>query len=68
LLNYIEEALKEGNIEETHVFATHLSPRLQEEMKEFIDLCEAWIRYKLAIQTVRDHSSNLLSSNFGLKK
>lgn len=67
LLNYIEEALKEGNIEESHVFAMQLSDKMKADLKEFIDMCEAWIKYRITIQTIRDHSGNLLSTNFGLK-
>lgn len=67
LLNYIEEALAEGNIEESHVFATQLSDNMRGNLEEFIDLCEAWIKYRMSIQTIRDHSDNLMSSNYGLR-
>lgn len=38
LLNYIEEALKEGSVEEAHVFAMQLSPKIKKELTEFMEL------------------------------
>jgi len=66
LLNYIEEALEEGNIEESHVFVTHLSSGMRDNMYEFIELCESWMKYRISIQTIRDHSANLLATNLGM--
>lgn len=37
LLNYIEESLKEGNIEECHVLATQLSQEMRNKMGDFIE-------------------------------
>lgn len=68
LLNYIEESLKEGNIEECHLFATQLSDGMKGNMKEFIGMCESSLKYKITMQTIRDHSNNLLAANFELKK
>jgi len=38
LMNYIEEALNDGNIEEAHLFATQMSPKMVRDLKEFINL------------------------------
>jgi hypothetical protein len=38
LLNYIEEALNDGNIEEAHVFATQMSPKMQDDVKQLIKM------------------------------
>jgi len=37
-MNYIEEALKNGNIEEVHLFATQMSQKMTQDLQEFIDL------------------------------
>ena len=67
LLNYIEESLKEGNIEECHVLATQLSQEMRNKMGDFIEQWESWIRFRVSLQTIRDHSKYLLSSHFALK-
>ncbi|CAI2360986.1 unnamed protein product [Moneuplotes crassus] len=64
LLNYIEEALAEGNIEEAHLFATQVSPKMADSLKEFIEQCELWIKFQLACDTLRDHSGNLVAQVF----
>ena len=68
ILNYIEESLKEGNIELCHLLASQLSTDMKHKMKDFISQWESWIRYRVSLQTLRDHSNYLLSSHFGLKK
>lgn len=65
LLNYIEEALNNGNIEEAHVFATQMSPKMKRDLKLLIEMWEDHIKLNISLETLKDHSSNLISTTFG---
>lgn len=38
LLNYIETAIKNGEVEESYLYATQTSDRVKPQLKEFIEL------------------------------
>ena len=53
LLNYIEQSLEAGNIQECHLYANQTSERVRQGLSGFIALCEAWIRLQMSIKTVQ---------------